>query len=272
MVIRAIERQETPGGDQTADIAEHDVRSDGRRASSVGDDVCGDLGVAESTEGISARGDDESRAVAGLAVGGGEEHDVANHHQGCGDDKEDVTLVEAPREEGEEYSEECTDDVRWYSVQLKRDESVGWVDSLDDSRSEECKTLHGDVIEQENEGCSDRDGREDTAEHLGLVHLVENFGCSDTLGLDTGNSQILLLLREPLCGGWTIGEREEGDRGKTDGDDAFDGKDHAPRVQAAEAVHSKDSRSQKPSEGTGDRSHHDVQCEAESQFAASVPS
>jgi len=216
------------------------------------------LGVAERTERVCARGDDECCAVAGLAVGGGEEHDVADHHQGCGDDEEDVAFIKSPREEGEEDSKECADDVRRYCVQLQGDEGVGWVDGLDDGRSEKCKTLDSDVVEQEDEGGSDRDRREDTAEHLGLVHLVENFSRSDTFGLDTSDSQILLLLREPLRGGWTIGESEERDHGKTDGDDAFDGEDHAPRVQTAEAVHSEDSRSQKPSEGTSDRSHHDV--------------
>ena len=111
MVIRAIERQEAPGGDQAAGVAEHDVRGDSSGARCVGDDVGCNLGVAEGAEGERTAGDDEGCAVPHVWLVGGQEHDVPDHDEGCGDDEEDVALVDAPGEEGEEHGEEGADDV-----------------------------------------------------------------------------------------------------------------------------------------------------------------
>jgi hypothetical protein len=66
--------------DEASDVAKHDIRADGSRPSRIGQDVCGNLGVAQGAEGEGAGGDEEGRAVADLRVLGGEEHDVADHH------------------------------------------------------------------------------------------------------------------------------------------------------------------------------------------------
>ena len=57
MVIWSIERQKRPRGDEPANIAKHDVGADGGRTRSVGDDVRGDLRVAESAEREGTAGD-----------------------------------------------------------------------------------------------------------------------------------------------------------------------------------------------------------------------
>lgn len=89
MIIRLVERQERPRGDEPSNVTQHDVCADGARARCVADHVCGDLGVAEGAEGKGAAGDEEGGAVAGLRVGGGEEHNVAHHNEGRGADEED---------------------------------------------------------------------------------------------------------------------------------------------------------------------------------------
>jgi hypothetical protein len=65
---------------EASDVAKHDIRADGSRPSRIGQDVRGNLGVAQGAEGEGAGGDEEGRAVADLRVLGGEEHDVADHH------------------------------------------------------------------------------------------------------------------------------------------------------------------------------------------------
>ena len=76
-------------------VPKHDIRADGSRARGIGQDVRRDLGVAQSTKGEGACGDEERRAVADLRVFGGEEHDVPDHHEGGGADEEDLAFVEA---------------------------------------------------------------------------------------------------------------------------------------------------------------------------------
>jgi hypothetical protein len=57
LVVRSVKRQETPCGDQTANIAEHDCHADCGCACCVGDDVGGCVGVAQRAEREGSRGD-----------------------------------------------------------------------------------------------------------------------------------------------------------------------------------------------------------------------
>lgn len=146
------------------------------------------MGVAEGAKGEGSRGDDEGCAVAdhGLGFIGCEKHDVADHHHGGAEDEEEDAVVEFAGEQGKEDGEEGTDDVGRDCVELYcYDGGVG-VDCADDCRGEEGKALHGDVVEEEDEGCNHDDGVEDAAERLGHVELVEDFGCANAFGLDTG--------------------------------------------------------------------------------------
>jgi hypothetical protein len=117
-VVWPIEGQERPGRNKTSDVAEHDVRSDCGGARSICKDIRRNLGVAQGAEGEGACGDEEGGAVADLGVFGGEEHDVADHHQGGGADEEDLAFVEAGGEVGEEHCEEGADDVGWDGAEL----------------------------------------------------------------------------------------------------------------------------------------------------------
>jgi len=81
VVVGCIEGQERPSSDQAADIAKHDVGTDGGAARGIRDDVCADLGVAEGAEGEGARGDDEGGSVAYCGLFRGQEHDVADDDQ-----------------------------------------------------------------------------------------------------------------------------------------------------------------------------------------------
>lgn len=67
---------------------------------------------------------------------GGEEHDVAGHCQGGGDDDEDGAAVEFPGEEVEEDGEEGADDVGGDCVELLGDYRVVGVDCCDDCGGE----------------------------------------------------------------------------------------------------------------------------------------
>lgn len=77
MVVGSVERQERPSGDQTTNVAKHNVGADGRTAGCIGYDIGTDLGVTERTEGECARCDDESCAVTNGGVLGSQEHDAA---------------------------------------------------------------------------------------------------------------------------------------------------------------------------------------------------
>ena len=96
MVVRFIEREETPCADEPTHITKHDVGANGTGAGSIADHVGRDLGVAQGAEGEGTGGDEEGCAVADLRFLGGEEHDVTDHHEGRGDDEEDASAVEAP--------------------------------------------------------------------------------------------------------------------------------------------------------------------------------
>jgi len=77
VVVRSVERQERPSGDQTTNVAEHDVGTDSGTACCIGYDIRTDLGVTERTEGECARCDDKSCAVTNGGVLGSQEHDAA---------------------------------------------------------------------------------------------------------------------------------------------------------------------------------------------------
>ncbi|KAJ8106704.1 hypothetical protein OPT61_g9364 [Boeremia exigua] len=270
--VRCVGGEETPCRDQAADVAKHDDCADGGGARRVGDDVGRALRVAERAEGEGAGRDDEGRSVAHLRHRAGQEHNVADHHEGRAHDDEDHAAVEAPAEEGEEEREESAHDVRRDSAELLVHDGGAWVDGSYDGRREEGKTLHGDVVQEEDERCGQDDGVEDTAERLLPVELVENLVLSNALRLDTRDSQILLLLSQPPRSLGSIGQGDEGDEGEEAGDDALDGEDHPPAGERAKRVECEDSRGQETTERAGQRRHDNVQRETERQLRASVPS
>ena len=169
-----------------------------------------------------------------MGVRAGEEHDVAAHHEGGADDEEDVAAVESPAEEGEEDGEKGANNIRRNGMELLRDHTIFGVDCLDDRGGEEGQTLYGDVVQEEYEGGRESDRAKDTAEDLWNVELVQDFCGTDTFGFDTSDCKVFLLLREPPRSSGTVGQGEEGDERKTAGNDALNGKDHAPMVKAAE--------------------------------------
>lgn len=191
-------------------------------------------------------------------VGAGQEHDVSTHHQWSGHDEEDVSTIEPPGEQGEKKDEEGPDHIRRDGVELLRYHRVLRVDCLDDGWQEKRKALDGDVVEEEDEGGGQGDRAEDATENFDGVDLVEHLGGPDTLRLDSGNGEILLFLAEPPGRLGTVGHGEKGNDGQATGDDAFDGKDHAPLMQTTEMVEGEDGGSQKAAKGTGQRSHDDV--------------
>lgn len=69
------------------------------------------------------------------------------------------------------------------------DGGVARVESPDNGGREERDTLHGDVVQEENEGDDDGAWREDTLQHASLVDLVQDDGGSHGLSLDAGGSK-----------------------------------------------------------------------------------
>lgn len=118
---------------------------------------------------------------------------------------------------------------------------------------------------------SQRDGVENAAKRLGPVHLVQDLGSGNVLRLHASDGQILFLLGQPARGGRSVGQRGEGDQRKNAGDNAFDSENHAPAVQAAEAVELEDARGQETPKGTGDGGHDEVEGQSEDHLTASVP-
>lgn len=131
--------------------------------------------------------------------------------------------------------------------------------------------MHGDVVEEEDQGCCESHGGEDAAEELGRVNFVEDFGRGNTLGLHARDGEVPLFLGEPLGCCRAVGEREEGDDGYAAGDDALDSEDHPPGMKASEVGELQDTGCEKTtkcsSQGRGD----DVERETECEFAASIP-
>lgn len=101
MVVWRVKGKEAPGGNQTADVARHDICSDGGAARRVGDDVCRDLCITQGAKDEGAAGDEKRSAIADLRVRADKEHDVADHHEGRGADVEDVAPVKLGAQPGE---------------------------------------------------------------------------------------------------------------------------------------------------------------------------
>lgn len=270
-IIRCIRGQEAPSTDEPADIPQHDVGAYGGRASSVRDDVCGDVRVAESSVGKGSDGNDESCAVASRGVVGGEEHDVADHHERSRGDEVDGAFVGFGGEERDEDCSESADDVGWDCAELLLNDGLLGVNRLDDGRGEKGQTLHGDVVEEEDEGCGEGDGVEDAEKKFLVVDLVENHGGANTLGLDAGNGEFLFIGAEPAGGFRAVGEGDESYQGEPNGDDTFNAEDHAPGGEAAEVVEGENSRSEEPTECACKGSHDNVEGEAEGELATAVP-
>lgn len=119
--------------------------------------------------------------------------------------------------------------------------------------------MHGDVVEEEDDGDLEGDGVEHAALELRLVDLVNHLRRADALRLHAGDAEVLLLLRQPLCRLGPVGEGPEGDDGQDDGNDTLDGEDHAPAVQAAKGVEGEDRRGEQTAEGAGEGRHDHVE-------------
>lgn len=231
VVVGSVERQERPSGDQTTNVAEHNVGADGRTAGCVGYNICADLSVTEGAEGECTRCDDESCAVTNGGVLGSQEHDAAkesvyglnrtsfrccccllsNNDQRSGRNKNDQPPVSFPTDIREHQTEEATDHVWRNGVKLLADDCVVGVDGANNSRRKESKSLNRNVVEQEDHGSAQSDRRKDALEDLFAIKLVQNLSSSDSLGLDTRDSQILFFLREPSGRRWSVGQGEERD-------------------------------------------------------------
>jgi hypothetical protein len=85
-------------------------------------------------------------------------------------------------------------------MKLLADNSIVGVDGANNGGCKECKALNGNVVEQEDRGGAQSDGRENALENLLAVELVQNFGGSNSLRLDTRDCQILFFLGKPSSG------------------------------------------------------------------------
>lgn len=101
-------------------------------------------------------------------------------------------------------------------MKLLADDSVVRVDGANDGRSKECEALNRNVVEQEDSGSAKSNRGEDAFEDLLAVELVEDFGGSDSLGLDTGNRQVFFFLRKPFGGCWSVGHSDEANERQAD--------------------------------------------------------
>lgn len=185
------------------------IQADGAAARRVGDDVGADLGIGQRADGKQRAGEEEGGSVAGGRVGRSQEHAVAGNNEGRADDHDDLAAVPAPAEQRQEDGEEAADDVGGHGVQLLDDGRLFGVDGADDGRGEEGEALDRDVVEHVDDRGGEGDGVEDAREELLLVHLVENLGGRDALGLDAGNGELALLGGEPSRGLGAVGEGEE---------------------------------------------------------------
>jgi hypothetical protein len=127
-------------------------------------------------------------------------------------------------------------------VELLRDDSVLGIDSADDRRGEESKTLDSDVVQKEDERSGQNDRVENAADRLLLVELINNLALPYTFRLDASDSKILFLLIEPTGCLRAVGKGEERDYGKNARNDALDSENHPPALEATERVESEDRR------------------------------
>jgi hypothetical protein len=247
------------------------VHADGTASCSITDDVGADVGVGHGTQDHTGTGNQETSTISNTGSLRGQEHGVTDDNGGSGEDDEDLSPVEIPTESREGNSKDSSNGIRRNTVKLLLNGAVLGIDGSDDGREEESKTLDGDVVEEEDEGDLKSDGVGDTAPELDSIDTVNDFGLSKTLGLDTGDAKILLLLSEPSSSLGSIGEGDESEETETDGDDTLDSEDHSPVVKATEVRELENSTGQETTEGTSKRSHDHVERQTESQLRALIP-
>lgn len=247
------------------------VHADGTASCGVTDDVGADVGVGHGTKNHAGTGNQEASTISNARSLRGQEHGVSDNDGGGGKDDEDLASVEIPTESREGNSKDGSDGVGRDTVKLLLDGAVLGVDGSNDGGEEESKTLDSDVVEEEDEGDLKSDGVGDTTPELDSVDTVDDLSLSETLRLDTGNAEILLLLSEPSSSLGSISECDESDETKTNGDDTLNSKDHSPVVKATEVGELEDSTGQETTESTSKRSHDHVERETESQLRALIP-
>lgn len=120
-----------------------------------------------------------------------------------------MALVELGAEPRDDEGEETTDNVRRDGEELLHDRGLPRVDSRYNSRSKESQALDGNVVEQEDKRGGQSDWAEEAEPQFLIVDTVEHGGLSNTLRLDTGNSEIAFRLRKPSGASRAVGEREE---------------------------------------------------------------
>lgn len=247
------------------------VHADGTASCGITDDVGADMGVGHGTQNHTGAGNQETSTISNTGSLRGQEHSISDDDGGSGEDDEDLSPVEVPTESREGNSKDGSNGVGRDTVKLLLDGAVLGVDGSDDGREEESKTLDGDVVEEEDKGDLESDGVGDTAPELDSIDTVNDFGLGETLGLDTGDAEILLLLSEPSSSLGSVCEGNESDEAKTDGDDTLNSEDHAPVVKATEVGELEDSTGQETTESTSKRSHDHVERQTESQLRALIP-
>lgn len=247
------------------------VKTNGTASCGIADNVGADVSVRHGTENHACAGNHEASTVQNMLCFSGEEHGVAGDDSWGGQDDEDLSLVGPPTDGREEDSENGTHGVGRDTVELLLDDGVIGVDVADDGGKEEGEALDGDIVEEEDEGDLESDRVGNTAQELGSVDAVNDFGLGKTLRLDSGDAKLLLLLGEPAGGLGSVGEGEEGDEAQGNSDDALDGEDHSPLVEAAKVVESENGAGQETTKGTSQRSHDHVERQAECQLRALVP-
>lgn len=168
----------------------------------------------KSTEAECASHDEEDCSVSGLGIFGGEENDVADHHERGTAEHDDASSLDLHRDvrelknrhqrtfdghrtvrETHQDGEEGSHDVRRDRKQLLGDSRFFRIDGSNNSRSEESNTLNRDIVQQENKTDHERSRSKDSLLDSTSVHLVQNRGRSDMLGLDSTGGKVLLLLR-----------------------------------------------------------------------------
>lgn len=258
------------------------IHADGTAPGRIRDDVGADLGIRNGTEGEARGGNEESGSVASGRDIRGQEDDIADHGQGAAKDDAQLTLIVFGAEPRDYEGEETTNDVGGDGEELLHDSGLLGVDGCHDSRGKEGQALDGNVVEQEDKRGGQSNGAEKAEPQLLLVDTVEHGSLSDTLRLDAGNGEIAFRLRKPSGASRAVGEREESvsrrmlaaenslgarryrrvyirDDRKNTSDYPLDRKNHPPGMQTAKAVQGQDCRRQETAEGSGHRSHDDIE-------------
>lgn len=141
--------------------------------------------------------------------------------------------------------EEGSHDVRRDRKQLLGDGGLFRVDGSNNGRSEESYTLNRDIVQQEDKTNHERSRSKDSLLDSTSVHLVQDRGRSDMLGLDSTRGKVLLLLGQPFCDFWPVGHQQVGSDTDCGGNDAFDQEDLLPGVNLADAVQFENAASEK---------------------------